>query len=95
MGDEVWEDLAKSLRYTQVEINKIATSDDPMTELIANFKRRGGQPHEFISAMYNIGQFKNSPHLNNSRGNELIDVSGPSEGMCRWSIRPDKYCMDH
>ncbi|XP_031567582.1 uncharacterized protein LOC116302432 [Actinia tenebrosa] len=79
MGDEVWEDLAKSLRYTQVEINKIASSDDPMTELLANFKRRGGQPREFISAMYNIGQIKNSPHLNSSFGSGINSLSGPSE----------------
>ena len=62
MGDEVWEDIAHALRYTQAEITKIASSADPMTELLANYKRRGGQPYEFISAMYSIGQYKTSPH---------------------------------
>jgi hypothetical protein len=84
MGDEVWEDLAKALRYTQVEINKIASSVDPMTELVANYKRRGGQSHEFISAMYNIGQFKTSPHLNSSGGIGLNirRANEQTEGMC-------------
>ncbi|XP_032235104.2 uncharacterized protein LOC116616958 [Nematostella vectensis] len=62
MGDEVWEEIAKALRYTQAEITKLAASTEPMTELLANYKRRGGQPHEFISAMYSIGQYRNRLH---------------------------------
>ena len=70
------QDLARALRYTKVEIDKIASSTDPMRELLDNYKRRGGQPHEFISAMYSIGQNKTSSPLTKSGGdsrmNEII-----------------------
>lgn len=59
MGDEVWQDLAESIGYTPAEITKLSTSNEPLQELIAHYKRRGGQAERFIAALYRIGQ----PHL--------------------------------
>lgn len=59
MGDEVWQDLAEKIGYTPAEIAKLGASDDPLQELIAHYKRRGGQAEKFIAALYRTGQ----PHL--------------------------------
>lgn len=55
MGDEVWHEVAESLGYTPKEISNFSGCDDPMAAVIADYKRRGGTPHKFISALYKTG----------------------------------------
>ena len=65
MGDEVWQDLAESIGYTPAEIARFGSSDSPLQELIAHYKKRGGQAERFIAALYRIGQ----PNLHSRPGN--------------------------
>lgn len=55
MGDEVWHEVAESLGYTPKEISNLSGCDNPMAAVIADYKRRGGMPHQFISALYKTG----------------------------------------
>lgn len=55
MGDEVWQDLAESLGYTQREIAKFSSFDEPLTMMIGDYKKRGGQANKFIEALYRTG----------------------------------------
>ena len=55
MGDEVWQDLADSLGYTQREVAKFSSCDDPLMMMIGDYKRRGGQANKFIEALYRTG----------------------------------------
>ena len=55
MGDEVWHEVAESLGYTPKEISNFSGCDNPMAAVIADYKRRGGMPHQFISALYKTG----------------------------------------
>ena len=55
MGDEVWQDVAESLGYTPKEINRFSGSNNPLAEIIADYKQRGGMPHRFINALYQTG----------------------------------------
>lgn len=55
MGDEVWHEVAESLGYTPKEIHGFGTCDNPTAAIIADYKHRGGMPHQFISALYKTG----------------------------------------
>ncbi|KAL9956627.1 hypothetical protein ACROYT_G038133 [Oculina patagonica] len=55
MGDEVWHEVAENLGYTPREINNLSSCDNPLAAVIADYKRRGGIPHQFITALYKTG----------------------------------------
>ena len=60
LEDGVWEDIARNLGYTQLEIDmKFKGEDDPLMKLLEDYKKRGGSPNEFISTMYKIGRKEN------------------------------------
>ena len=60
LGDDVWEDIARALGYTPLEIDmKFKDSDEPFTKLLEDYKKRGGSPNDFISAMYSVGRNAN------------------------------------
>ena len=60
MGDDVWEDIARALGYTPLEIDmKFKDTDEPFTKLLEDYKKRGGSPNDFISAMYSVGRNAN------------------------------------
>ena len=87
MGDEVWHDVAKQLAYTPREISNFSTNDNPMAAVIADYKRRGGIPHQFITALYKTGSPGNvvKQKMNNKIGSTRIveeDTSGESLFLC-------------
>lgn len=55
MGDEVWHEVAENLGYTPREIGNFNCNDNPIAAVIADYKRRGGVPHQFITALYKTG----------------------------------------
>ena len=55
MGDEVWHEVAENLGYTPREISNFNCNDNPIAAVIADYKRRGGMPHQFITALYKTG----------------------------------------
>ena len=55
MGDEVWHEVAENLGYTPREISNFNSNDNPMAAVITDYKRRGGMPHQFITALYKTG----------------------------------------
>ena len=60
MGDDVWENIARELGYTTLEIDmKFKNEDEPFTKLLDDYKKRGGSPNDFISAMYSVGRNAN------------------------------------
>ena len=60
LGDGVWEDVARALGYTSLEIDmKFKDSDEPFTKLLDDYKKRGGNANDFISAMYTVGRNAN------------------------------------
>lgn len=75
MGDDVWHEVAENLGYTRWEINSLNSSDNPMAAVIADYKRRGGMPHQFILALYNTGSPGNMAKQHMSNG------SGPAKVM--------------
>ena len=75
MGDEVWHEVAESLGYTAREINGFSSCDNPIAAVIADYKCRGGMPHQFISALYKTG----SP--GNMTKQHMSSRSGPSRVM--------------
>ena len=87
MGDEVWHEVAKQLRYTPQEISNFSTNDNPMRAVIADYKRRGGIPHQFITALYKTGSPGNvvKQKMNNRIGSTRMvgeDTSGESLFLC-------------
>ena len=87
MGDEVWHDVAKQLGYTPQEISNFSTNDKPMAAVIADYKRRGGIPHQFITALYKTGSPGNvvKQKMNNRTGSTRMvegDTSGESLFLC-------------
>ena len=87
MGDEVWHDVAKQLSYTPREISNFSTNDNPMAAVIADYKRRGGIPHQFITALYKTGSPGNvvKQKMNNRIGSTRMvgeDTSGESLFLC-------------
>ena len=87
MGDEVWHDVAKQLGYTPREISNFSTNDNPMEAVIRDYKRRGGIPHQFITALYKTGSPGNvvKQKMNNRTGSTRIveeDTSGESLFLC-------------
>lgn len=67
MGDEVWHEVAESLGYTPKEISNLSGCDNPMAAVIGDYKRRGGTPLQFISALYKTGSPGNltKQHMSN------------------------------
>jgi hypothetical protein len=60
LGDGVWEDIARGLGYTPLEIDmKFKDSDEPFMKLLNDYKKRGGSANDFISAMYSVGRNAN------------------------------------
>ncbi|XP_028395283.1 uncharacterized protein LOC114519360 [Dendronephthya gigantea] len=60
LGDGVWEDIARALGYTSLEIDmKFKDQDDPFTKLRDDYKKRGGNANDFIAAMYSVGRSAN------------------------------------
>lgn len=76
MGDDVWQDVAESLGYTPREISSLASYDNPIAAVIADYKRRGGMPHQFINALYKTG----SPG-NMSKAHVISNKSGSTKVM--------------
>ena len=68
MGDEVWHEVAESLGYTPREISNLNSYDNPMAAVIADYKRRGGMPHQFIAAIYKTGSPGNMAKQHMSNG---------------------------
>ena len=67
MGDEVWHEVAENLGYTPREISNLRSNDSPMAAVIADYKRRGGMPHQFITALYKTGSPGNMMKQMNNR----------------------------
>ena len=86
MGDEVWQDLAESLGYTQREITKFSSFDEPLMMMIGDYKKRGGQAHKFIEALYRtgpqdsglMGLQKMRPHVNSTH----VTMEEGRAGLC-------------
>lgn len=74
MGDEVWHEVAESLGYTPKEISNFSGCDNPMAAVIADYKRRGGMPHQFISALYKTGSPGSLTKQHLSNRNEMARV---------------------
>ena len=55
MGDDVWHEVAENLGYTPREITNFNSNDDPMAAVVADYKRRGGMPHQFTTALPKTG----------------------------------------
>ena len=55
MGDEVWHEVAENLGYTPREISNFNSNDNPIAAVITDYKRRGGMPRQFITALYKTG----------------------------------------
>ena len=84
MGDEVWHEVAKQLRYTPREISNFSTNDNPMKAVIADYKRRGGIPHQFITALYKTGSPGNvvKQKMNNRTGStRMVEEDTPGESL--------------
>lgn len=88
MGDEVWHEVAEQLGYTPREISNFSTNDNPMAAVITDYKRRGGIPHQFITALYKTGspgnvvkQKMNSNRMGSARMVEE-DISEMEPKMC-------------
>ena len=87
MGDEVWHEVSKQLGYTPREISNFSTNDNPMEAVIKDYKRRGGIPHQFITALYKTGSPGNvvKQKMNNRTGSTRMvegDTSGESLFLC-------------
>lgn len=60
LGDDVWEDIARALGYTALEIDmKFKGEAEPLEKLVKDYKRRGGSPNDLITAMYTVGRKEN------------------------------------
>ena len=84
MGDEVWHDVAKQLGYTPREISNFSTNDNPMAAVIRDYKRRGGIPHQFITALYKTGSPGNvvKQKMNNRTGStRMVEEDTPGESL--------------
>ena len=84
MGDEVWHDVAKQLGYTPREISNFSTNDNPMAAVITDYKRRGGIPHQFITALYKTGSPGNvmKQKMNNRTGStRMVEEDTPGESL--------------
>ena len=84
MGDEVWHEVAKQLGYTPREISNFSTNDNPMAAVIADYKRRGGIPHQFITALYKTGSPGNvvKQKMNNRTGStRMVEGDTPGESL--------------
>ena len=74
MGDDVWHEVADSLGYTPREISNLNSCDNPMAAVIADYKRRGGMPHQFIAALYKTGSPGNMTKQHMSKRSETARV---------------------
>lgn len=84
MGDEVWHEVAKQLGYTPREISNFSANDNPMGAVIADYKRRGGIPHQFITALYKTGSPGNvvKQKMNNRTGStRMVEGDTPGESL--------------
>lgn len=92
MGDEVWHEVAKQLGYTPREISNFSTNDNPMAAVIADYKRRGGIPHQFITALYKTGSPGNvvKQKINNRIGSTRM-VEGDTPGESLFLCDPESH----
>lgn len=83
MGDEVWHEVAENLGYTPREINNFNCNDNPIAAVIADYKRRGGMPHQFITALYKTGTPGNmtKQKMPSGSGLPLIDRDQTGESL--------------
>ena len=92
MGDEVWHEVAKQLGYTPREISNFSTNDNPMVAVIADYKRRGGIPHQFITALYKTGSPGNVVKQKmNSRIGSTRMVEGDTPGESLFLCDPEGH----
>ena len=92
MGDEVWHEVAKQLGYTPREISNFSTNDNPMAAVIADYKRRGGIPHQFITALYKTGSPGNVVKQKmNSRIGSTRMVEGDTPGESLFLCDPEGH----
>ena len=92
MGDEVWHEVAKQLGYTPREISNFSTNDNPMAAVIADYKRRGGIPHQFINALYKTGSPGNVVKQKmNSRIGSTRMVEGDTPGESLFLCDPEGH----
>ncbi|KAJ7372605.1 hypothetical protein OS493_017876 [Desmophyllum pertusum] len=85
MGDDVWHEVAEHLGYTPREITNLNSNDNPMAAVIADYKRRGGMPHQFITALYKTGSPGNMTKRPMSSGTSQMmdeDLSDMEPKMC-------------
>lgn len=88
LGDDIWKDVALGLGYTELEIDlKFKGEDEPIAKLLDDFKKRGGNANDFISAMYKVGRGRNLENFRNrslSSGseNEIEDDLRGFAGNC-------------
>ena len=84
MGDEVWHEVAQNLGYTPREINNLSSCNNPMAAVIADYKRRGGMPHQFITALYKTGTPGNmiKQHMPSRSGStRMMEVDQSGENL--------------
>ena len=89
MGDDVWHEVAEHLGYTPREITNLNSNDNPMAAVIADYKRRGGMPHQFITALYKTGSPGNMTKRPMSSGTSQMmdeDQSGENLSQDRLSL---------
>ena len=92
MGDEVWHEVAKQLGYTPREISNFSINDNPMAAVIADYKRRGGIPHQFITALYKTGSPGNVVKQKmNSRIGSTRMVEGDTPGESLFLCDPEGH----
>ena len=95
LGDDVWEGIARALGYTPLEIDmKFKDLDQPFTKLLEDYKKRGGSPNDFISAMYSVGRNANLSNFER-RIRDVLPSSDVSEveddvAACAGSISPSR-----
>lgn len=80
MGDEVWHEVAENLGYTPREINNLSNGNNPMAAVIADYKRRGGMPHQFITALYKTGTPGNMTRQQMPSGSGLARIEEDQSG---------------
>lgn len=80
LGDGAWEDIARALGYTSLEIDmKFKNEDDPLGKLLDDYKKRGGSANDFISAMFSVGRSANLNSLGSFERQLLDELPSSSQ----------------